>query len=56
LVRGLRDTACADPGCGCWRERHDARKELTRWSGFDDLRSEPVDEAGQPLQQSIIEA
>ena len=56
LVRRLRDTACADPGCGWCRERHDARKELTRWSGFDDFRPEPVDEAGRPLQQSIVEA
>ena len=56
LVRRLRDTACADPGCGWCRERHDARKELTRWSGFDDFRPEPMDEAGRPLQQSIVEA
>ena len=56
MVRRLRDTACADPGCGWCRERHDARKELTRWSGFDDFRPEPVDEAGRPLQQSIVEA
>ena len=56
LVRRLRDTACADPGCGWCRERHDACKELTRWSGFDDFRPEPVDEAGRPLQQSIVEA
>ena len=56
LVRRLRDTACADPGCGWCRERHDPRKELTRWFGFDDFRPEPADEAGGPLQQSIVEA
>ena len=26
LVRRLRDRACADPGCGWCRERHDAKK------------------------------
>ena len=56
LVRRLRDTACADSGCGWCRERHDARKELTRWFGFDDFRPEPADDAGRPLQQSIVEA
>ena len=56
LVRRLRDTACADSGCGWCRERHDARKELTRWFGFDDFRPEPADEAGGPLQRSIVEA
>ena len=56
LVRGLRDTACADPGCGCCREGHDARKELSRWFGFDDFRPEPADESGRPMQQSIIRA
>lgn len=56
LVRRLRDTACADPVCGWCRERHDARKELTRWFGFPDFRPEPVGEDGQPLQRGIVEA
>ena len=56
FVRRLRDTACADPACDFCRERHDARKELTRWFGFADFRPEPTDEAGRPLQQSVIEA
>lgn len=56
LVRRLRDTACTDPGCAWCRERHDARKELTRWFGFKDFRPEPVGEDGRPLQQSIVEA
>ncbi len=55
LVRRLRDTACAEPACEWCRERHDARKELTRWFGFPDFRPKPVDEAGRPLQQSVIE-
>ena len=56
LVRRLRDTACADPACGWCRERHDARKELARWFRFDGFRPEPADEAGRPMQQSIVEA
>jgi ATP-dependent DNA helicase RecQ len=56
LVRRLRDTPCADAGCNWCRDRHDARKELARWFGFDGFRSEPTDEAGRPMQQSIVEA
>ena len=56
LVRRLRDTACSEPGCDWCRDRHDARKELTRWFGFDGFRPEPADETGQPMQQSVVEA
>ena len=56
LVRRLRDDACAESECDWCRERHDARKELARWFGFDDFRPEPADEAGRPLQRSVIEA
>ena len=57
LVRELRDTACTAPDCGWCRERHDARKELTRWFRFEDFRPEPLDEdARQPMQRSIVEA
>ena len=55
LVRRLRDTACTDSACDWCRERHDARKALKRWFGFDDFRSEPADENGRPLQQAIVE-
>ena len=55
LVRRLRDTACTDPACGWCRERHDARKELKRWFGFDEFRRDPVDVDGRPLQQAIVE-
>ena len=55
LVRLLRDTACAEPECDWCRERHDARKELTRWFRFADFRSEPADETGRPLQRVIVE-
>ena len=56
LVRRLRDTACTSPACEWCRERHDARKELTRWFGFADFRPEPHDEDGRPMQQAIVEA
>ena len=56
LVRRLRDTACADPGCDWCREMHDAEKELARWFGFPGFRPEPADDDGRPLQQSISEA
>ena len=56
LVHRLRDIACADPECSWCRERHDARKELKRWFGFDAFRSEPADDDGHPMQQAIVEA
>ena len=56
LVRRFRDTACNDPDCVWCREHHDARKELKRWFGFSDFRSEPVDDDGRPMQQAIVEA
>ena len=56
LIRRLRDTTCADPGCEWCRERHDARKELARWFGFTEFRPEPADEDDRPMQQSIVEA
>ena len=56
LVRWLRDKACADPACDWCRERHDARKELTRWFGFPEFRPEPRGKDGQAMQKSIVEA
>ena len=56
LVRRLRDTPCADGACGWCRERHDARKELKRWFGFEDFRPEPLDVEGRPMQRTIVEA
>ena len=56
LVRRLRDAPCAGPGCEWCRERHDAGRELARWFGFPGFRPEPADEAGQPLQRSVVEA
>ena len=54
-VHRLRDLACTSSTCGWCRERHDARKELKRWFGFDDFRAEPADDWGLPLQQTIVE-
>ncbi len=56
LVRRLRDTPCTDAACEWCRERHDPRKELHRWFGFDDFRPEPVDDEGRPMQRTIVEA
>ena len=57
LVRTLRDTPCADPACGWCRDRHDARKELARWFGFEDYRPAPADpHTGRPMQRAIVEA
>ena len=56
LVRRLRDTACDDPACEWCRERHDARRELTRWFGFENFRPEPASVDGRPMQQSIVES
>ena len=55
-MRLLRDTPCADAACHWCRERHDPRKELKRWFGFDDFRPEPVDDEGRPMQRTIVEA
>jgi len=56
MVKRLRDCVCSDPKCTWCRERHDARKELKRWFGFEDFRPEPTDATGIPLQQVIVEA
>ena len=57
LIRRLRDMPCDEADCGWCRERHDARKELKRWFGFDDFRPEPKDmDKQQPMQRSIVEA
>lgn len=55
-VRKLRDTSCQDLECRWCRERHDPKKELKRWFGFDNFRFEPVDDEGRPLQGVIVEA
>ena len=56
FVRRLRDTACVAPDCNWCRENHDAKKELKRLFDFDGYRPEPRDDAGNPMQQAIVEA
>ena len=56
LVRLFRDRACTDQDCSWCQDRHDARRELKRFFGFDGFRPEPTDPDGQPLQRTIVEA
>ena len=56
LVQRLRDTPCADLACDWCRDRHAPRSELALWFHFPDFRQSPTDDAGQPIQQSIVEA
>ncbi|WP_290650488.1 RecQ family ATP-dependent DNA helicase [Aquisalimonas sp.] len=56
IVRALRDQPCGNPECAWCRERHDPRRELTRWFGFAEFRPEPADASGQPLQAEIVKA
>ncbi len=57
LVHRLRDTPCNRVSDCVWcSQHHNARSELKRWFGFDGFRPEPADGAGQPLQQTIVEA
>jgi ATP-dependent DNA helicase RecQ len=53
LVRRLRNRACDDTECTWCRERHDARRELKRWFGFESYRNEPADSSGRSLQEAI---
>ncbi|MCY4129594.1 MAG: DEAD/DEAH box helicase, partial [Gammaproteobacteria bacterium] len=55
LVRLLRDTACGNSGCSWCAERHDARKELSRWFGFSDFRKKPACKNGTSMQRAIVE-
>ena len=55
LVHLLRDTPCGKLDCVWCGERHDPRKELKRWFGFDEYRPDPKDNDGRPMQQVIIE-
>ncbi len=56
MVTLLRDSPCGDSACGFCSDRHDARKELRRWFGFNDFRPEPADNNGASLQRSIADA
>lgn len=56
LLKALRDTPCADPGCTYCRANHDAVPLLTRTFGFPAYRAEPAAPDGGSLQQRIVEA
>lgn len=56
IIKKLRDTDCGDPACAWCGDRHDPRKELRRWFGFNDFRLKPADGDGRPLQRNIVEA
>ncbi len=55
MVRRLRDLGCKDPGCGWCRERHDSRRELKHWFGFEGFRPDPRTDDGGSMQQAIVE-
>ena len=54
MVKQLRDTPCRQPDCQWCRERHDPTRELNRWFGFEEFRSEPADIDGTSLQEKIV--
>ncbi len=55
MVKRLRDTACAAPDCAWCRANADPVGALSRWFGFDAFRATPVDAAGRPLQERIVD-
>jgi ATP-dependent DNA helicase RecQ len=55
MVKRLRDTACGAPDCGWCRANADPVAALSRWFGFDAFRATPLDEAGRPLQERIVD-
>ncbi|WP_216597747.1 RecQ family ATP-dependent DNA helicase [Loktanella sp. 3ANDIMAR09] len=55
MVRRLRDTACDNADCTWCREKGDPVKALSRWFGFESYRPTPVDDAGRPLQERIVD-
>ncbi len=57
IVRKLRDTACNVPDCVWCQEHHNPNKELKRWLGFENFRSQPVEpESDRPMQEVIVES
>ncbi|MCZ0964457.1 RecQ family ATP-dependent DNA helicase [Paracoccus benzoatiresistens] len=55
IVRHLRDTACEDLDCRWCQEKNDPVRALSQWFGFKAFRPQPVDDAGRPLQERIVE-
>ncbi len=55
-LRQLRDTPCQSDSCLYCQQTHNSATQLQRYFGFSTFRSKPANEAGQSLQQSIVEA
>ncbi len=55
LIRKLRDTRCNNVVCQWCSEKHNARKELKRWFGYENYRSKPPTKDGKSMQQTIVE-
>ncbi len=56
LLRQLRETPCDAPDCAYCRTYLDARRELSRYFGFDAFRPEPANADGDSLQEDIVNA
>ena len=56
VIRKLRASPCTDPACPYCALHLAPEKELERYFGFAEFRSEPRDAAGQPLQERIVRA
>lgn len=55
-MRRLRSSPCTDPDCAYCRETHDAQKQLRRYFGFEDFRTDP-ELSGSPgvsLQHELV--
>ena len=55
LIRKLRDTRCDNAVCQWCSEKHDARKELKRWFGYENYRPKPLAKNDKSMQQTIVE-
>ena len=56
IIRRLRASPCTDPACAYCTLHLVPEKELERYFGFAEFRSEPRDAGGQPLQERIVRA
>ena len=54
ILDGLRDVPCCQPDCTYCSEIHNPEKQLKRYFGFDDFRSEPKGESGGSLQREVV--
>ena len=56
LLRLLRATPCEDDGCSYCRENFRPAGQLERYFGFSGFRPSPATEAGDSLQEAIVDA